>query len=662
MGFIEKNTGVFRIRVAAGLAIRLDSVAIACIAMLATACLSNNLGTGGTASRKSQTGSGITTSDPSGGLSTGFLTLTNVVRTVTDPSGSFDLVGDGTGSIGQFCVGTDPNSGDTGPSSCTCSYSYTKTDGSVEQFDAASTYREANLLRCKMTGIPAGTTDAKVRIFLTTASVYSNEVIFRFQGSGLTINLSDIASFAEAKRYQCRDSIVISYLLDSQVYDPVLSDDPTLSYPLNFYSTNAGGAITALVFKQSTVPQAGGSGWTCPSRPNDPRAGLDLRIFSATPDAAGSKNIYPVANRSIDRSTFLLAKTSTGVFTVPVNAYIAPVAVSSAADPLVPPLGFGATPIPRANGSGEDCPTNITIPANTQWVKLWLFRGSLADRKVPDSSQIPSIGKIHCASSTLTWQGGAVHRACTDNPGAAAGGADTTPASTNDSILADRLFGLNFTNGMCLSLSEPKAKCAHLLPPFSGTGAGCTTDTVAGLPQRNQASLYTPDANDNWQGYARGTDVYALKPIVAPLPPTNTSTVGCGVQSPQRTSQSSLNSCLFADADAVIPHDRNPTMISLDNNGVSRFDYLFVVSPPSVMVNDFKMGTSIALAYTPYRFYSPEFCRSADPDNPLTPGDCDEARTIQYGFKFHDVSSNGDAPAGDPNRLPVFPVCALQPK
>jgi hypothetical protein len=99
--------------------------------------------------------------------------------------------------------------------------------------------------------------------------------------------------------------------------------------------------------------------------------------------------------------------------------------------------------------------------------------------------------------------------------------------------------------------------------------------------------------------------------------------------------------------------------VSLDGN-IPRFDYLFVVSPETVMVNDFKNDRDAAKPYTPYRFYTATNCQSADPSNPAA-GDCLRQNTINYGFTFHDITQPGDGTGTDPGRLPAFPVCALQP-
>jgi hypothetical protein len=102
------------------------------------------------------------------------------------------------------------------------------------------------------------------------------------------------------------------------------------------------------------------------------------------------------------------------------------------------------------------------------------------------------------------------------------------------------------------------------------------------------------------------------------------------------------------------PFDRNIGIGDLDQ-GNARFDYLFVVTPKTVMAAQMRNSTLAAnLPYTPYRFLSAADCPVADPDL------CNQSRRVDYQIKFHDVSSAGDPPGGDPNRAGTFPICAIQ--
>mgnify|MGYP007089698293 FL=1 len=114
----------------------------------------------------------------------------------------------------------------------------------------------------------------------------------------------------------------------------------------------------------------------------------------------------------------------------------------------------------------------------------------------------------------------------------------------------------------------------------------------------------------------------------------------------------------------VQPYNFNVGTGDLDTGaGTARYDFLFVVSPPSITLANMQdtSTSSPSLPYQPYRFKSNGDCNSRDPDN-AAPGDCLQVNAINnYGLKLHDVGSNGDPPASDPKRPGVFPVCVLQP-
>src|SRR5207248_4689736 len=118
--------------------------------------------------------------------------------------------------------------------------------------------------------------------------------------------------------------------------------------------------------------------------------------------------------------------------------------------------------------------------------------------------------------------------------------------------------------------------------------------------------------------------------------------------------------------------DYTPTIADLDTNGQARYDFLFVVTPESVMAAQMQDSSKSAnYPYTPYRFMSKGDCVSSDPDLPSFPGDCNTNRILRYGLKIHGVESAGDpdATSGNPadpitpsTRYGLFPICALQPK
>jgi hypothetical protein len=623
-------------------------------------CLTNNASPR-TETAKTRTGlnseSPTTNINDLGNLNVGVaLTLGRVIRTASNPSQQLDLIGDGTGAMGRFCV-AQQGGNQLGASTCTCSYSYIRPDGRAESFEAPTIYREENLIRCSYIGIPPDVPFIKVKVHLTNSDTFSNEITFRFTGTGVALNLADSASFVHVRRYQCRDAIVIPYLFDtaSRMYDPIRSEDPTLSYPMNYYSTNFGGSFAAYVDNPNSRPVAGAggavSGWNCPSVPNDSASGLDLTLFSVQSDGS-SKMIYPPTGSATDRSTFFLARSQSGIFNMAVNAYTAPY-LNTAEDQnpaTPPPLGYGVQPIP-AGPDQETCPdSSVTIPVGFKWVKVWQFRASLDDRKFKSSAKLASLGAIFCNPGRWKNPDAASNQppAIVLDCGPETGG---VIADSNGSRLADRVV----TAGACFKLGQigtgvtttPADPCSD--NPISA-GVGCTTwganaaIACRGL-QKGSSTGSCPWGGDDYTGYAPGTDVYSRR--------RGDPNLGC-------PNDGFSAFCPDDSSNMYVAKDTEPGLSSLDG-GFARYDFVFTVSPPTIMTKDFKNGTPASLPYTPYRFYAPGMCNSPDPDNPLTSGDCASSKIIRYGFKFHDVGTNGDAPSNDPGRLPRFPVCALQP-
>lgn len=583
------------------------------------------------------------------------LTLVRVVKNALAPTSTFDLIGDGSGAFGVNCTGTQGSAqSNTGPSTCTCSYTYKKSDGSTESFEAPTTYFETNVVRCLYTGMPAAVTQVGVRLHVTTSDSYSNEVTYKFAGTGLTLDTASALTFVQVQRYQCRDVVTVPYLFDpGRIYDPFQSEDPQNSYPLNFYSTNMGGTFSIYAGGLNGLQPP--TLWNCPSIPNDPNAGLDLTVFSVSADSAGSKRIYPPAGSAFDRSTFHVARKATGVFNVPVNAYIAPTIFSVAPDSQgnqsgPAPIGYGAAPIPTGVSGQETCPdASVPIPSGYHWVKVWPFRMALPQRKFVSSINLQRLGNIDCAvgewidKSQLPAPG-------TDNdflravfPDCYNKAADGATRAT-DAVYITELSGLP-AGTLASRFFEGTGACVNIDPDFNAIsgiaqGPGRTTNSATGALLPAYAGYPIKPGTDVWNPNNRDTTYRCNGP---------------GNQDFAHLCPPSLP--------GRVPYDNAPVTGNIDADPSStRFDFLFVVSPPSVMSGDM-INTSSAVhnTYTPYRFMAPGDCSSTDPDTAVG-GDCNPQRALRnYGLKLHDVGSAGDPPADDPNRAGVFPVCALQP-
>jgi len=579
------------------------------------------------------------------------LTLSRVVKSTYRP-GSFDLVGDGSGAMGQYCVskensggGQNSEEGGASATTCKCVYTFTNPNGNEETIEADTVYRESNLIRCGYDGssspeaIPSAVSKVAVKIHITQLDgAYSNELNVSLMGTGSTLDPTDSASFVLAQRYQCRDIVHIPYLFDVQLYDPIQSEDPRLAYALNFFTTNMGRAM-ALYAGDTTYSWK----WHCPSKPNDPAMNFDLTVYSLG-IAAGSKIIYPPQDRQHDRSTFYLAKAPTGVFSVPINAYIIPgrnTTANTNGNPY-PPIGWAATPVATSSNT-ETCPDNTVIPPGFHWAKLWLFRADLPARQYRTSTGITRLGRIDCNPGTYPT-GGQVFPNCLGMP--AIGDAVVAPSVP----LAARIL-YPYSCVMLNGLTDP---CA-IGPVGNGPGwdgPGCTT-------QANGSAIRSP-----MNGTSSGAFDYSPYPLPLGTDVWRADAAFCTDRSKP------MNLCTGSDG---FPNPNSPsksTRVPYDDSAgtwasypvpLDHADFLFVVSPVTIMAADMQ-NSSVTKRdpYIPYRFMGKGDCLSPDPDHPA-PGDCDPRRRINYGLKLHDIGNNGDPPANDPTRPGVFPACVIQP-
>lgn len=634
---------------------------IVVISTLALATLSgctNMFGNSAPRGRKA----GVNTVSPSSGSGVFALNLETVV--VNNRSNrTFDLLGDGSGMIGNLCQVpvTTEEEGETTTSTentCTCHFEYIKTDGTTESYDVPSFDVEPNLLKCNFNNIASVAPYVNVRIHHTTSDSYSNTVKFSFAGTGQFLDLTDPRSYLQPFRYQCKDAVFMAFQFGlmqgaGEVYDPILSEDPSIAFAWNFYAGNMYNASVAYV--ENNEPQ-NGLGSICPATPNDPSFGTDLSLYSLANDTSGSNRIYPPIGSAFDRSTFFLARQATGVFNIPVNAYVAPNTISSvpgnsedspqsAATP--PPVGYGAAPTPLDNGT-EVCPdTSVQIPAGFRWVKLWQFRASLAPRNAPTSDALGRTAIACNPGMYIDPMPGPTSAPTLVNPSCENG----LTANTDDSVLANRLIYGRPT----ASAGNPQAACVQLTHPNPatlatvcndpvigpGSGAGCTANSIG---VQKAAYWAWPRASDVWLQQAN---------------PTNG-----GLNSLCSSGGAADTLKLCQTAPTMVPFDDDVRLAPLEEQNVSRYDFVMVVSPQSIHLRDMNdASSSVVLPYIPYRFY-PGKCVGT-PSAPAFAGDCAVSNRINYSLKAHDVNVNGDAPPStsgtDNGRLPVFPVCALQP-
>ncbi|MBI4924912.1 MAG: hypothetical protein HY843_03225, partial [Bdellovibrio sp.] len=316
-------------------------------------------------------------------------TITKVIKSNVEPNSLVDILSELTGEIGQICsqiVQTDNNQTQN-IATCVCQFTYTKRDGWVETWSTQPSYLESNLIRCPYQGVPLDSANISVRIVNQATGGKSNELAFPLYGRQTALDSNHPLNYVQVRRYQCKDAIFIPNVFDGSIYDPFLSEDKYLTYPVNFFTTNMGGTLTQFVEK---IKPTQGAGFICPS---DTSQLLVPQIFSFGTNQSpklGLKMSPLDIQDEFDRQTFYLAKEKFGVFQIAFNTFIAPGLVSSEAKPVQnsssskktqppPPLGFAAQPYRYQNGE-ESCPADSFLPKGFRWVKVWQWRASLPAR------------------------------------------------------------------------------------------------------------------------------------------------------------------------------------------------------------------------------------------------------------------------------------------
>ncbi len=550
------------------------------------------------------------------------ITLSKVVLNANDPAGTFDVWDDGNSSIAKYCT-PDTSSGTAGATTCSCVFDFQYTDPttrvtSSQEISVDTTYAEADLVRCPYAKIPPSVTSTGIRIVTKDGASKSNSLTYSFGTASGIMDTSKEYTFSRVFRYTCRLKTYVPNTMDltSGIYDPLQSEgDPSNSYPLSYYTSNIGASLNAF---------AGGatgaviSDYDCPPDPRHPTGAFAETIYSS---AAGPDGKYVISGNpgsatvdmNIDnpRSTFYLSKVRTGLFTVNINAYIAPNIISVASitpNPQgggLPSLGWGATP--RSTGIGtETCPADapttggvanadyVTIPYGYHWVKVWPFRMALPARQYLFGSNLQRLGQIGC------------------NPG-------NWPSAPAVSEVTD---------------------CGGL----TALGGGVAARFATGLMMCFRPNSWTPNGVD--QNFSCGSSQHAT--YADPWSSTNPG---------------GLNVCDGAGAATTIapyfgaPYDYAPVVKYIDNPSSLRYEFLFVVTPKTINSGDMSNSASpIYAQYAPFRFRVDSDCGSANPTGCST-----QHMFRNYGLKLHDIADAGDPPASDPSRTGIYPICALQP-
>lgn len=539
--------------------------------------------------------------------------LTRVIRSNADPHTLIDLIGDGSGGVGTYCFDAQvgPIGGGSGPSTCQCRYEY-ENNNTIESYEEPTVYFEGNMIRCRYDSVPIGVTQLKVSIHHLPTDQKSSEVVFDFSGTGTFLDTTSADSFLEVKRFQCRDRIYVGSMFDSSnIYDPFQSDSTRLSYPLNFYSSNLAKSAIALA---SPPTGAATDDWECSLNPYQSAYWENPNIYS---EGGSNRLIYPPTEGQFNRSEFFLARKRSGIFSVPFNSYVAPTVLTQTEEfagqnsgQAVAQIGYAVRPTPTSNG--EVCPTNTPIPEGYRWVKVWAFRGSLPPREyVQYSSEIARHGNFAC------------------NPGKV--DLETSTYIPNGSSGTPIFRDCDGSEGFPIASPNPQGLASRVL----GNSQACVSYSVVGesFYRAGQAQLLFPDT------YQEGVDLWKrvgnLGSVNADIP---------------------WDLAPFSQGQVSVPSDQEVTMAGLEKDGgQSRFNYVFVTSPVSVMKATMENRLPGYEFYHPFTYRRKEDCSANDPDSDQNCINNSSNRTI-YGLWTAELS--GDAGANP--RGNQFPLCAIQ--
>lgn len=656
-------------------------VALLCAVVITSASCTNGKGlnskslntglSGGSASGNSGS-SGSNGASGSANNSASSLYITNVILDSVNPSAAVDVLANN-GAFGKLCTPSSSSSASAGASTCSCVFTFVNpTTNQSEQVTTNTTYVESNLLICPTTTLPANLPEFYVEVTDSSPAITSNNYHFVLATAtnGTVFNTADASSFVQVQRYTCIPKVYVQDVLDveSTIYDPVLSENPRNAYPVDLYTTNigytmnlyAGGAGSAInpitSYDCSTNPlnppvtpsnaqNFRSTFYTVPFPATWP-AGHPLPNPAPTPGTElllGGPGVGAVAggilgssnpNAPNTRSTFFLATTKTGVFNVPVNAYGLPDQPTPVAS-VMPSLGYAVANIPSPVPGEESCPgpSAVPIPPGMQWVKLWQFRANLPTRIAPVSYNLQELSPIGC------------------NPG---------PYPTPTTLPSGSPY-----------LSSEVPDCYQ--KPYLGDG---TSNLAARFAQNSSTGMagicWTLQTNGTFDAagqdasfnrldepHFNGTDVWN--------PSNEDPNYGCrGVatkQFPNLALESLLGLCPAAVSSPVPITDPKPTPYPIDPQGSTRYEFVFVTTPVTVMTADMtnSNNSGIGTYYTPYRFLSDTYCNEEYPSlfNPTGTSTlkCSNSNKIQgYQLSLQDVNNPTDINA--PN---IFPLCVLQP-
>ena len=303
--------------------------------------------------------------------------------TFDDPTGSIDIVGNGTGEIGRVCGDGSGLSGLT-ENNCFCLLHY---GDDKQPGHANAIYFENDIIRCPVNKAFGNKVQVQIQ------NIRTNEVSLVKQ-LDLSIpvqqDLTNPDLFQKIQRYQCKPHVTIpnQFCKDAAdsiqgkkkcMYDPFQSENINLTFPYNFYTDSVGFAMAR---RQGTYTsrKKQDNYWDCSFdlSENGPfwinPTIYSRKIYDRTSASLDEGYIiYPHQRDflSKDRTTFHLARQAAGAMNIPVYSRIAPTKKRDDGAAGISRLdtefiGFAASP--TRTTSGWACQySNANLPRGFEW-------------------------------------------------------------------------------------------------------------------------------------------------------------------------------------------------------------------------------------------------------------------------------------------------------
>jgi hypothetical protein len=508
----------------------------------------------------------------------GPLQVTQVVQNPLQPTLLLDLIGDGSNQMGTLCKNAENKI------LCTCRFRFTNAVLQAAEIEVSAAYVEMNMIRCPVSDVPPETESVEISVVNQETRVQSNILTQNMRGLGSNMDASLTNNFSKVTSYTCAAFLNIPYLFgqpSGAFIDPIQSENKYLKFSKHFYATNL--AQTAVSIAQGPNAEK----WDCPPLFNhtevlSPASATtfesihELNPWIYSKEALnGTRQMAPTDPSGANRHEFYLATRQGSAFSVPLNALETPTTGTKV-------IGYGVLAT-KTSPTTEDCPDETVIkPAGFKWAKLWLFRASLRQRSYLKSTFVANqMNAVYCNPGNYTFTQNStnydvpVFPACYDD-----GVRTSTPprsialkeVDNSTLFLADRVIGLT---PLCLRLTpadRSTAFCSNSTNiPATAPGPSCTAsinnEYFDSYVNQNGVPIQLSTSNS---AEATKTGCHAIR---------RSDPFGiCSTNSSEL-----LGEALTKDTSQI-------TVQNLENpsGAPSEYDFIFVVTPPTLMLRDFQ--------------------------------------------------------------------------